>query len=96
MISKIKMSPLQRTQYGKMIRKAREDKKLVKGAVASKLGQPIYILERIERGEVVVLHSNVYKRLEEILGITSCPLTCSQQQLPHPTYDSMDTSNEVV
>ena len=62
-----------RKAYGIKIRKAREAKKLIKGAVASKLGQPIWMIDKIERGEPVIWHPNVYKKLEETVGLISCP-----------------------
>lgn len=71
------MSPQTRLAYARKIKKAREEKRLVQGAVASKLGQPIWLYQKLERGEPIIWHANVYKRLEEILGISEEPISSS-------------------
>jgi ribosome-binding protein aMBF1 (putative translation factor) len=79
------MTPQQRRSYGIKCRKAREAMKVPKGAIASKLGQPTYLIERIEIGEFVLWHENVYKKLEEVLGLTSCDETSPPVSKPSPS-----------
>lgn len=77
-----------RKAYGIKIRKAREARKLIKGAVASKLGQPIWMIDKIERGEPVIWHPNVYLKLEEAVGLIepakSSSLSSSASLQPSP------------
>jgi len=82
------LTPKDRMAYGTMIRKAREAKKLIKGAVASKLGQPIWMLDKIERGEPVLWHPNVYKRLEEVVGVNQPTSSLPSESSSQPSQAS--------
>jgi ribosome-binding protein aMBF1 (putative translation factor) len=73
-------TPMQRKAYGVKVRKAREALKLPCGAIASKLGQPVWMLFKVEVGEPVVWHPNTYKKLEEVLGIAEKAKECESCQ----------------
>ena len=82
------VTPKERMEYGKKIRKAREEKKMLKSSVASKMGQPTWIIEKLEIGEAVIWTPNHYKKLEDILGLT--PSVPSSE----PSQPSVPSSSE--
>ena len=64
-------TPKERMEYGKRVRAAREAKKMLKASVASAMGQPVWMIEKLEIGEPIIWSPNHYKKLESILGLTS-------------------------
>jgi len=71
---------LERQKYGAMIRNARKALNLSPGMVSSKMGLPVWVIDKIELGAPLVWDDGKYKRLEQILGIE--PTSCSSPGSP--------------
>lgn len=65
----VNLTPTQRKDYGVKVRQARKKMNITAGALATKVGQPVELIQRIELAGPVLWPMSTYERLNNFLGI---------------------------